>query len=111
MSNESTKPQNNGPWQRLGQGDSTSTTGGDLENQQIDESPFLNQNENNGKRNVDETIEKNHNHNNSSNNNSSTKRLKAESNEENHLESTTKKKQDKEEELMMTGSVVATNDQ
>ena len=108
MSSESTKPRHNGPSQRLGQGDSTSTTGGDLENQEISESQFLNQNENNGKRNLDETIEKK-NHNN--NNNTSNKRLDVGNNEESHVESTKKKKQDEEEESMMTGSVVATNDQ
>ena len=111
MSNESTKPRHNGPSQRLGQGDSTSTTGGDLENQVISESQFLNQNENNGKRNLDETIEKKNHNNNNNNNNTSNKRLDVGNNEESHLESTQKKKQDEEEESMMTGSVVATNDQ
>ena len=79
MSNESTKPRHNGPSQRLGQGDSTSTTGGDLENQEMSESQFLNQNENNGKRNLNETIEKK-NHNN--NNNTSNKRLDVGNNSE-----------------------------
>ena len=110
MSSESTKPRHNGPSQRLEQGDSTSTTGGDLENQEMSESQFLNQNENNGKRNLDETIEKK-NHNNNNNNNTSNKRLDVGNNEESHVESTKKKKQDEEEESMMTGSVVATNDQ
>ena len=122
MSNESTKPMNNGPWQRLGQGDSTSTTGGDLENRQMNESqylngmlqqngeqllPTLNQNETNGKRNLDETIEKNHNN----NNNTSNKRLKVENNEQLLLEPSTKKKkqeEDEEELMMMTGNVVST---